>query len=180
MPPDARRAHDGMWRCFWANAGSRPAQVLSSSLRVRLLSKTVGPVYDYRNSRWPPQQTIGKEVDALQRKMAASILRVARRPGEDAVEFCRRRNNAAGSLCRAMGLWSSRWFKRTLAWKGSNAWSPLLIFYRAKRWLHVRRASFVRHSSHEGSCHAGRTGTRQIMGAPCVRWHDGIDFANTL
>ena len=117
-------------------------------------------------------------------KMAASILRTQRLPGEEAVEYCRRRNRAAGQLCRDMGLWSARWFARAVAWnnhllcpRNDFLWSATLIVYRGKLWLERRRASFFVRSSGTGSCAAGRTGTRSYPGAPCVRWHDGIEHA---
>ena len=85
---------------FWANAGNRCAYDLPNALKVKLLSRSVGPVLDYRCSRRPPQQTIGKEVDTAQCKMAAVVLRIQRLLGEEAQDYCRRRNRAAGALCR--------------------------------------------------------------------------------
>ena len=114
--PCSLRTKQAIWGSFWANAGSRSAQKLSVPLRVHLLTRAVAFAFDYRNIRLPPHQTIGQEVDTVQCKMAASILRTQRLPGEEAVEHCCRRNRAAGQLCVTVGLWSARWFARAAAW----------------------------------------------------------------
>ena len=119
-------------------AGSPP--IMSATIKTNEKLQYIS-IY-YRNSRWPPQQTIGHEVDTVQRKMAASIVRLQRLTGEDVVEFCRRRNRTAGQLCRNMGLWSAHWFARAVAWnshllrpRNSSLWSAALIVYRSKKWL---------------------------------------------
>ena len=176
-----------MWRSFWANPGSTAARDLSVEARINLLSRAVGPVFQYRCSRWPPQKTLSLEVDTVQHKMAASILRVQQMPTEDPGEYCRRRNRNASALCRRMGLWSATWFKRAVAWDGHlrrmrniSSWGAALVMYRGKKWLQERRVSFLGHASRGGSSLASKTGTRSIQGPPCIRWHDGIDFAKRV
>ena len=182
--PCWQHTRQSMWKSFWANAGSRCGHELAVPLRVGLLAKTVGPVFDYRNSRWPPQKTVGIEIDRVQCKMVASILRIQRHLGEESLNYCRRRNRAAAQLCRQMGLWSVRWFNRALAWhkhilqpRNSKSWSSQLVMYRGKQWLQARRASFVAASSSSGSCLASKTATRSFQGCPNTRWHDGADYA---
>ena len=185
--PCWHNTRQAMWRRFWANAGSRCAHGLALTLRINLLSRAVGPVFVYRNSRWPPQKTVGGEVDRVQCKMAASFLRMQRTSGEEPAAYCKRRNRAAGALCRKIGLWSKRWFKRSVAWNkhllrpmNFSTWSAQLIVYRGKAWLQGRRAAFLSNASVRGSCLTGKTGTRSFMGCPCTRWHDGIDYAESV
>ena len=111
----------------------------------------------------------------------ASLLHVPRHPGEEGVEYCKRRNRSAGLFCKTIGLWSHRWYRRSLTWHAHllrplnrHTWSALLVQYRGKQWLQERRSNFV------GSCTAGRTKTRSFLGPPCVRWHDGVDFAEEM
>ena len=176
-----------MWRSYWTNAGSQCARLLATPLRMKMLTRAVGPVFDYRCSRWPPQQTIGKEVDSTQCKMVAAILREKRRPGEEPAEYCRRRNRAASAACKMLGLWSTRWFKRALNWNShvlrplnDYSWCGRLVVYRGMQWLQARRVSILGRNTSQRSSLAGRTETRSIRAAPCTRWHDGIDYAKRV
>ena len=84
---------------FWANAGSAEASKLALHLRVKLLVRTVVPVLDFRCSKWPPQATVAEELDAVQRKMLATILRLRPLPHETFKQFRQRRGKAAQQLC---------------------------------------------------------------------------------
>ena len=162
-----------MWGAFWANAGSVGARKLTVHHRLRLLSRAVLPILDFRCSRWPPQATVAAELDALQKKMVGTLLRLTLLPGENAKQFVRRRGRAARSLCVASGWWSHKWFQRVLRWdahirRGHNAsaWSTHLVDFRGEAFLAERRA-FNR----------GRTATRSSSGFPSRRWHDGVFYA---
>ena len=185
--PCWKQTRFSMWKAFWANAGSSEVRRLHTAIKIMLLGRSVRPVLMYRCSRWPPQRTIGGEVDSVQCKMVSSILRVQRRSFEEPAEYCRRRNRDASALCRQLGLWSSEWFKRALAWhehlqrpRNRSPWSALLGHHRGMIWLQAQRAALLGPRGSEGSVLAGRTGTRSIFGAPCVRWHDGVVFAGNL
>ena len=162
-----------MWAAFWANAGSAGSSKLTTHQRMRLLLRGVLPILDFRCSRWPPQATIANELDAMQRKMVATLLRLTPLPDEDAAQFVRRRGRAAHHLCTSNGWWSHRWFRRALAWdahvrRGHNpmAWSTHLVDFKGATYLAQRRAF-----------HQGRTATRTSSGFVSRRWHDGIAFA---
>ena len=161
-----------MWRAFGCNSGAAGAKKLSVAFRLKLLFRAVVPIFDFKCSRWPPQASIAAEVDTLQRKMTAILLRLSPMPGEDVQQFVRRRGRAARALCTEHGWWSKRWFKRTVAWDApverenkQFSWSGNLVEYRGQRYLAERRAF-----------HNGRTVTRTSSGFPCRQWHDGVAF----
>ena len=175
-----QRTKEAMWRAFWANAGSQSARGLPTPLKVRLLTRSVLPVLDYRSSRWPPQKTIGLELDSLQCKMAASIIRVQRLAGESPADYFMRRNRDASRLCRRMGLWSTRWFSRALSWdahirrpRNSHLWSADVVMYRGKTWLQQRRASFFTKKLKHRIVHWRPNRHSQFFGCtvhPVARW----------
>ena len=173
-----------MWKAFWANPGSRDATSLDTRARNKLLEKSVAPQLDYRCSRWPPQKTISLELDVLQRRMVATILRIPQISGETAANYVKRRGHAAGQHCRQTGKWSSRWFKRAQDWnahlqrpRNRHSWPARLLHYRDADWFIRRRLSFLTADNVNNSCLSGRTDTRAIRGCVNIRWHDGITFS---
>ena len=127
-----------------------------------------------------------KELNSVQGKMAASLLRVVRLTAEEPSGCYKRRNRAAGSICKMSGLWNYQWFRHSIDWykhllrpRNKDSWSPRLLHLRGMR-LQERRASFLGNSSVNGSWLASRMDTRNIGGAPCTRWHDGIHFAERI
>ena len=181
---DTRRA---MWRSFWANPASRDGQNLSRNAKLQLLSKAVLPQLEFRCSRWPPQKTVARELDDMQRKMYATIARIPRHPAEATDQYVRRRGREAATACRLAGTWSSRWFKRACKWnehlerpRNSVNWSAKLLHYHDRAWFIQKRASLLPSNPRIGSCLAGRTDTRADRGGVCRRWHDGIAFARGL
>ena len=164
-----------MWKAFWANAGSAGASKLKMPDRLRLLLRAVVPILDFKCSRWPPQATIAAELDAVQRKMVATVLRLQPWPDETFKQFSQRRGRAARHLCAQIGVWSRRWFQRVLNWdahvrrdRNSLLWSAQLVDYKGRAHLAERRAF-----------NNGRTGTRAHSGYPCRRWHDGVAYARS-
>ena len=173
-----------MWRGFWANPGSKAARHLTMPQRLRLLDRAVLPQMDFRSSRWPPQRRIADEVDILQRRMVATIMRVPPRPGEEPACYFRRRGRAAAAECKKQGVWSRRWFWRVLDWqdhldrpRNGQSWAAKLSRYRDREWFIQRRASLLSSGSSAGACLAGRTDTRACRGMVQTRWHDGVEFA---
>ena len=153
------------------------------------MRRGVAPQIDFRCSRWPPQRQIAAELDRVQQKMAASLIRPAWRPGEEAPEYVRRRGRAARKWCKDNGQWSARWFQRALKWNehltrahDPNNWGAQLLKYHGREWLMWRRAMFAPTSASRASpasILAGRTDTRAFRGKVCTRFHDGIEFARS-
>ena len=175
---------------FWANPGSKGARHLTYASNLTLMSRAVLPQLSFRCSRWPPQRQVKIELDQLQQKMVASIVRLPQIPGEEAKNYVRRRGRAARKTCAEQGMWSRHWFGRAVRWdehlarpRNFNSWSAQLRDYRGKEWLMDRRASFAPSVASRGSSvsiYAGRIGTRSVRGKVHVRWHDGIDFAQSF
>ena len=181
------RCRNSMWKAFWANPGATAAGHLGCSDRLTLMHRAVLPQLSFRCSRWPPQRQIGSEVDTLQQKMTASLLRLPRDPGEEAEHYVRRRGRIARSISYEHGRRSQLWFGRALSWdehlarpRINQCWPAKLRNYKGKEWLMERRAlcaPAAASSAGTASVFAGRTGTRALPGKVHVRWHDGIDFA---
>ena len=171
-----------MWKAFWGNLRPVTSQGLALPAKLQLLNRSARPCLDYRASRWPPQLQIAKEVDGMQRRMVALIMRLPRREGESPEEFFRRRARSAGKACSDCGTWSQRWFRRSIAWdehlrrdRNSTSWPAQLLEYHGGTWLAAQR--LMRRSP---SVFAGWTGTRASSGKVHMRWHDGIELAQQL
>ena len=177
----------GLWRAFWSNPGARDARHLSLENRFHLLKRAVTPQFLFRCSRWPPQQQIAKELDSVQRKMAATIINTSRLPGEHVADYCRRRGRIAARKCKQEGLWSTQWLQRAMRWdehlarqRNSGTWSARLRTFRDRDWFSQRRTSLLPQSmsiASPSSSLAGRTGTRAGQAKVNMRWHDGIHMA---
>ena len=122
--------------------------------------------------------------------MTAALMRTPRLDGEDTIAYFRRRRRLARTLSSETGLWSERWFKRSLQWdehiarpRNRQSWPAKLRNYRGRDWLMERRMSFapsVASRDSPASILAGRTGTRAFKGKVFMRWHDGIEFARSV
>ena len=163
-----------MWKAFWANCGHSSLRSAPAKIKIDLLNRACLPLLDYRCSRWPPQPTFGTELDRVQLKMAAVLLRVGRRLGETPADFCRRRNRLAGDACAKLGRWSQVWRRRAVEWDdhivrahSPHSWPSLLRFFHDADWLNEQR--FLR-----DPCGRRGTNTRMSLGRPNVRWHEGI------
>ena len=160
-----------MWKAFWGNCGHAAAKQAPVAAKCILLDRVCKSVLSYRCSRWPPQPVIAAELDRVQTKMIASILRTARFPGEPIEDFCRRRNRSAAEKCRQHGLWSKHWFKRASDWDkhlerahNERSWPVMLRPFHDAIWLEEQR---VAHNM-------SGTQTRVMPGRPRMRWDDGI------
>ena len=101
---------------------------------------------------------------------------------ESPADFIRRRNRLSSSLCRQMGWWSARWWRRSWEWdshirrlRNSGLWSHALVQWHDEAWLDERRA-FARGNS----LWASRTRTRAFRGRVHQRWEAGIQLASGL
>ena len=144
--------------------------------KYALLNRACLPLLKYRCSRWPPQRQIGIELDRLQTRMVAAMMRVPRGPGEPPDAYCKRRNKTAAAFCRRKGVWSRCWYERAILWDehlarghSAHSWPTLLHDFQDMSWLEVRRCLRER----------GGHGLRQARGRPCVRWHEGIVHAHS-
>ena len=175
-----------MWKSFWSNAGSQSARQLTTVQRLLLLQKSVVPQLEYRCSRWPPQRMIACELDGIQRKMVATVQRIPRYPGEEVGDFVKRRGRVAARACKNSGLWSHKWFRRSLDWnehlerpRNIHSWPAKLLHFKDRQWFIERRASWLPADGGAASSLAGRTDTRACRGCVHTRWHDGIEFARS-
>ena len=169
-----------MWKSFWGNAACCNARPLPLPLRLNLLKRATQPVLDFRCSRWPPQQVIKREMDAMQRKMAATLLHVRPFAHEEPCEYVMRRNRMASALCQRFGWWSARWWKRACDWdahirreRNQYSWCHALAKWHDNDWLEICRALA------SGSSITSRTRTRAIRGRVHQRWESGIMLARS-
>ena len=164
------RSRAAMWKSFWANPGAETAKCLSIPCKLVLLTRAVQTQISFRCSRWPPQRQIAQEVDTLQQKMTASMLRLPRLEHEEPAAYVRRRGRLARDHCQQQGRWSAHWFARALAWdehlsrdRNNQTWSARLRHFRGKEWLQKQRAFYAPGAS-PSSLLAVRTGTRAVRG----------------
>ena len=170
-----------MWRAFFANCVSRSRPKLPKCVQFSLLNRAVRLVMDYRSTRWPPQQSLQKQIDRAQRMMVAILLRPPPLEDETIPDFVRRRHRIVAQHCRNEGLWSRRHCERVLNWRShlerdANRWSwpALLLHHRGSQWLQQTR---VEHCSLPTG---GRTGTRSSPGFVARLWHDGVAYAESI
>ena len=163
-----------MWTAFWGNCRHHSLKKASLHIKHALLERCCKGTLSYRCSRWPPQPTIAKELDHLQARMVAAMLRAPRLPAELPADYCRRRNQLAGSHCKKAGTWSMSWFRRALAWHdhiqrghSASSWPVLMLSFHDDVWLEEQRFR----ASNRG------TNTRVWKGRPAMRWHEGISHA---
>lgn len=168
-----------MWRTFYATCASKAAASLPHKSKGKLLNRTVAPILDDHNTRWSVSPNFLAEIDRVQRRMWAVLLKLRKTPAESPEGFVRRRARTAGQAASAAGLWSIRTAKRITAWEdhlgraaNADSWAAHLLRSRGRQWLQEQR---MLHSSL--NLQSGRTGTRLLPGKPQTRWHDGAQCA---
>ena len=182
-----RKARNAMWRSFWTNPASKDSRHLSIEDKAALLKRAVAPQLDFRCSRWAPQKQVASEIDRLQTKMTATLLKLPLLEDERPEDYVRRRGRLAAQLSRNHGLWSARWFQRAVKWdehlsrpRNAHCWAARLRCYRGSDWFIFRRSLFAPSvaSRASPSCSsAGRTNTRTGRFKVHARWHDGMQYA---
>eukprot|EP00747_Dinoflagellata_sp_TGD_P171672 gnl/TRDRNA2_/TRDRNA2_206283_c0_seq1.p1 gnl/TRDRNA2_/TRDRNA2_206283_c0~~gnl/TRDRNA2_/TRDRNA2_206283_c0_seq1.p1 ORF type:complete len:175 (+),score=15.31 gnl/TRDRNA2_/TRDRNA2_206283_c0_seq1:72-527(+) len=117
----------------------------------------------------------------MQRKIAASLLCIHPNGLEEPRDFMSRRNRLSSDLCRRMGWWSDRWWRRCCEWdahirreRNSYSWCHALVQWHDGAWLAQRRAE-----ASGNSTTTSRTRTRAAPGHPNQRWDDGITLASS-
>ena len=176
-----------MWRAFFGNFGNRIVKKVPVEQKVLTVKRAVQPLLTYKCSIWPPQVTLAKEIDGVQRKMISILAPTRRRPTEDARQHAKRQSRQANALARQTGLWSKYWFDRAVAWDGhvrrdhvGLEWNSKFLELRNSAWLRDQRALFapsVSSRSNPWTIFAGRTGTRSSPGKVQARWEEAIEFA---
>ena len=168
-----------MWRSFWGNAACNQARQLPLGVRLGLVKRATVPILDFRCSRWPPQHLVAKEIGTMQRKMAATLLHVRPAALEEPRAFASRKGRLSSALCRRMGWWSVRWWRRCCDWdahirreRNAHSWCHALVTWHDGQWLAQRRAEASGNSSS-----TSRTRTRAVRGHPQQRWDSGIALA---
>jgi hypothetical protein len=188
LSADWRATKASMWGSFWRNCNSKSWGTLSVDHKNRLLDRSVLSKANWKLARWPFQKTIAIEFDATQAAMTRKLLLCARKDGEDADSYDRRRKREARNFCARRGTWSRLWAKRVISWEAHFSRSgsrhvgyphPCLCIYKFhdSEWLLHQRSEFV---NSRCSLTAGRTGTRLNVGRPQVRWEDGFNTARIL
>ena len=155
--------------------------------KALLLKRAVAPQLDFRCSRWAPQKQVASEIDSLQAKMTATLLKLPFGDGESPEDYVRRRGRLAARLSQKHGLWSLRWFKRATKWdehlarpRNARYWAAKLKCYHDRDWFIFRRISFapsVALRESPACSTAGRSDTRTGRFKVHARWHDGVQYA---
>ena len=154
--------------------------------KVELLNRAVRPSLSFRCSIWPPQKTVGREVDCLQRKMLSLVCPIQRQAGESAALHALRRGRQVSKLIGPKDPWSKHWFGRSCRWdehvrRGHTCkWNRDLLSFNNIDWLQKQRVQFTSNfiNSIKGlSMWAGRTGTRSFAGKVQPRWEESIRWS---
>ena len=140
------------------------------------MDRAVSPGLLYKLKVFPITKLRLQQIDTEQRKCVASTLRIQRRPGEEILAFCMRKNQAATRVIKRTGLRSSKVAEQTVKWDGHLArnscavlWPALLAPTRDATWLWFRRAANPSWRS--------RTATRAFRGHVAQRWQAGVQEA---
>ena len=174
-----------MWRAFFRSFADRTGKKIPTEQKVKALQRSVRPVFSYKCSLWPPQVTIAKEIDGVQRKMLSLSSPVPWKPDETAEEHARRQTRQSSRLASQSGLWSKHWIDRALAWDEHVRrnhvgweWNNKLLNFHNATWLCELRSQYVPSQSQRVSpwtILAGRTGTRAMAGKVQPRWEESIN-----
>ena len=172
-----QRTSRSMWKAYFGNCASKVASKMPAGLRYTLMDRSVLPVMQHRDTRWPPTALRQMQIDTVQRKMVSSIMRLCPRAHEGPVEYVRRRNRQATTIMGQRGRWSMKHCKRVVAWnehlhrpRNGNSWAAVLLKFRDSKWLETQRLL-----NSTGS--ESRTCTRAARGFVAMRWQDGVKIA---
>ena len=143
------------------------------------LHRTVWLRMSFRCSRWLPSASRLAHLNAIHRTMLAILTRLPRIPGEAVDVYCRRRNRHVSGLINR--TWGQDWCSRVIDLQAhvsrrveNPAWGAGLLAWRGDMWLQERRIG-----AGSASATAGRISGRASRGRACIRWHEGVHFAET-
>ena len=105
-----------MWGSLWRNCVWPQCSDLSQSERLRMLDRSVRPVFFFRNTRWAWTRTLAQAQDRLKRSMLSQFLRLEHLPPEDAAAYNRRRMRDISNLVRGHGTWGQLHAQRVVSW----------------------------------------------------------------
>ena len=83
---------------------------------VQTLNRSVRPVLNSRNTRWPFTKTLADQENRTQRLMLARFVQIDRMPCKELADYCRRKMRVVGNLARHLGLWGIDHARRVIAW----------------------------------------------------------------
>ena len=181
---DWAQAKRMLWGGFWKQSGSKKLSKLPISYKFMLLQRSVFSLVLWKLSRWPYQRSIAVELDSLMCHFARLILPCFPKFYESVDDFDRRRKREARDFCTRIGLWSTVWAKRVVAWQAhlhraehfNHPCSRILQFH-GLEWLEQQRSFFL---NSRNTLWAGQTGTRVQRGRPQVRWESGCELAKLV
>ena len=163
-----------MWRAFRRNCVAKLAD-LSVAQRHKLLDRSVKPILNFRNSRWPWTQSLADAQSKVQRRMLSYFVNVPRLPSETIESFHRKRMRRVAELQRCYGDWGTEHANRVLDWaehlrrdRNSASIAAALFKWRDHEWLQSRRQD---DSIGTG---VGRPGTRAAPGPVPKRWDEAL------
>ena len=94
------------------------------------------------------------------------------------------RKREARDFCARIGLWSTVWAKRVVAWqahlhRAEHFYHPCsrILHFHGLEWLEQQRSFFL---NSRNTLWAGQTGTRVQRGRPQVRWESGCELAKLV
>ena len=175
-----------MWKCFFSNFGRGKVRGVPDKHKIELLKRAVRPSLTFRCSIWPPQKTIGRELDCLQRKMLSLICLVRRQTGESQAQHALRRGRHVSRLIGPSELWSKHWYVRSGLWdehvrRGHTCkWNQKILSFNNVDWLQNQRIQFASEftSRVRGlTMFAGRTGTRASAAKVLPRREESIRWS---
>ena len=143
--------------------------------KARHIQSFALPLLSYRGARWPCTASVGKFLDAVQRRVVISAHDWPRLPDESLDTWQARRRRAAGAFARRHGLWSQRqrqlahaWHEHLLREQNLNSMASIALRYHGADW---RRQQRLRSGSQDPE--AGRLGTR-VLTHVNARWEDAL------
>ena len=175
--PCWRKTEKSMWCAFWKNCVGPKVRGLSVENRCSLLARSVEPLLNFRNTRWPWTQSLAYCQDKLQRRFLSQFVHIEQLPGEEVHTFHRRRMRAIAALIRQRGTWSKLHARRVVAWashlarpRNLTSLAAMLHSWRDSSWLERRRLD-----PDTGGAH--RPGTRSAPGPVVKRWDEALEAA---
>ena len=169
-----------MWSAFWKNCVGQQATNLDFVSRCKLLNRSVRPLLQFRNTRWPWTLSLSDAQNRVQRKMLLQFLRVERQPDEPIDVFNRRRFRIAADVAHRQGDWGKDHARRVCDWadhlsrsRNSMSLASRLLCWHPASWLQARRDD-----PEIGG--RQRPGTRSSPGPVPARWDESSIFKARL
>ena len=185
-----------LWKSFFRISKAPGWSKLTTLRKCKVLERSIWSLLSFYCGSWPPQRQVALEIDATQRRMYASTLRIRRKDGEAVVTFIRRRNKDAKKVLEETGYWSARWIKKALSWdqhlhrdlaqqrlhveenvlvervSSCFSWGPALLAYQDEAFVNLRRVVCRRDAFSDRV--EVRTGLRSGQRKVHPRWSEAI------